>query len=124
VDSSCKTTSKVKCVGGANCPRVGTAPTLGHPPVKRFVDAYNPLSKTATEVKYGRKALTNFIERQVEKDVDLLANNPSVKKVVWKFFTSAATGEGGPTAPLLKLLLNSNIEVWVDGALQVAEVVP
>jgi RHS repeat-associated protein len=92
--------------------------------VKRFVDAYNPLSKTATEVKYGRKALTNFIERQVKKDVDLLANNPSVKKVVWKFFTSAATGEGGPTAPLLKLLLDSNIEVWVDGALQVAEVVP
>ena len=68
----------------------------------------------AQEVKYGRQDLDSDIQSQIDKDVWLMHNEGTgVNSVQWHFFTNAFGG--GPGQPLLQELLQSGIEVFVNG---------
>jgi hypothetical protein len=69
----------------------------------------------AIESKVGRTSLTADVERQIQKDLELLAN-PSTRVVSleWRFATSPRTGQIGPTGPLERRLKNAGILITYD----------
>jgi hypothetical protein len=69
----------------------------------RFVDVFTETTKTAREVKRGRVSATDFIKRQVKKDVDLLTDpRHNTNLIEWHFFQS---DHGiGPTDELLEFI--------------------
>jgi RHS repeat-associated protein len=66
----------------------------------------------AYESKVGRTSATEFIKKEVQKDVYLRVQQ-MVKNVTWVFFQSKQTGKGGPTKPLRQLLQKENIQIDV-----------
>jgi hypothetical protein len=76
----------------------------------RYVDQL--VNGVAHESKVGAASLTKFARTQIAKDAELLSTG-QVKKVVWHFFKSAATGKGGPSGPLRDELIKNGIEVIV-----------
>ncbi|MGG0091288.1 hypothetical protein [Bacillus altitudinis] len=75
---------------------------------RRIVDAYNPKTDTAHESKVGYANLSNFIRKQIDKDVQLRKTN-RVKNLKWHFFKSESTGRIGASKPLLKYLKDKKI---------------
>jgi hypothetical protein len=63
----------------------------------------------AIESKLGRTSLTRSVQRQLAKDQWLLANERRVTSVEWQFSRSSATGQIGPTQPLIDALNNAGI---------------
>jgi RHS repeat-associated protein len=90
-------------------PRVYKPTRLGY----RIIDNLTE-DNIAQEVKYGRQDLDSDIQSQIDKDVLLMHNEGTgVNSVQWHFFTNAFGG--GPGQPLLQELLQSGIEVFVNG---------
>ena len=77
----------------------------------RIVDGFNKSKGIIYEVKYGCASLSQFVQSEIARDVWLRANNAAVKTIEWHFYRSQATGLGGPSAPLLKALLDAGIKV-------------
>jgi hypothetical protein len=76
----------------------------------RVVDAYYKTDNLIAECKYGKVNLTSFVRNQVMKDYFLLQKG-RVTSVQWHFFVSQATGQGGPSKPLLELLKKLGITI-------------
>src|SRR5438445_10862954 len=76
----------------------------------RFVDRL--VSGIAHESKVGAASLTEFVSRQVAKDVELMAEG-RIDGAVWHFFRSPITGEIGPSAPLYELLEQNGIGIVI-----------
>jgi RHS repeat-associated protein len=64
----------------------------------------------ANESKVGYQSLTQDIQLQIAKDAELMQTG-AVKGATWHFFTSPATGLGGPSQPLLNALQQAGIKV-------------
>jgi filamentous hemagglutinin len=77
----------------------------------RWVDNLTP-EDVAQEAKFGQQGLNEFVEQEIQKDLDLWGNQ-QVSGVQWWFFTSSEAG--GPSGPLLQYLYNQGIEVFLDG---------
>lgn len=78
---------------------------------KRVADAYVKGGKGGSaihESKVGYTNLSNFVRKQVDKDVRL-RKEKRVKKVKWHFFKSATTGRIGASKPLLQYLKDHKI---------------
>ena len=67
------------------------------------------------ESKVGRTSLTPEIRTQVLKDIEAL-NDPlsPVQSLGWEFSASPVTGKVGPTGPLERLLMENDIEVFIN----------
>jgi RHS repeat-associated protein/uncharacterized repeat protein (TIGR01451 family) len=76
----------------------------------RFVDRL--VGGIAHESKVGAASLTEFVSRQVAKDVELMAEG-RIDGAVWHFFRSPITGEIGPSAPLYELLEQNGIGIVI-----------
>ena len=76
----------------------------------RFVDRL--VDGIAHESKVGYASLTEFVSRQVAKDVELI-HSGQVDGAVWHFFRSPVTGEIGPSAPLYQLLDQNGIGIVI-----------
>ena len=76
----------------------------------RFVDRL--VDGIAHESKVGATSLTEFVSRQVAKDVELI-HSGQVDGAVWHFFRSPVTGEIGPSAPLYQLLDQNGIGIVI-----------
>jgi filamentous hemagglutinin len=74
----------------------------------RYVDQL--VRGVAHESKVGYTTLTQDIQQQIAKDVELMATR-EVKQVVWHFFTSPVTGQGGPSGPLEQALIDAGIQI-------------
>ncbi|BEV71198.1 hypothetical protein THUN1379_06800 [Paludibacterium sp. THUN1379] len=77
----------------------------------RVVDQLAP-GGIANEAKVGYTTLYSFTSRQVAKDVELIQTG-AVNGVTWNFFTSPITGQGGPSASVLKALNSAGIKVII-----------
>jgi len=76
----------------------------------RFVDRL--ANGIAHEAKVGSVSLTEFVSRQVAKDVELI-HNGDIDGAVWHFFRSPVTGEIGPSGPLYQLLDQNGIGIVI-----------
>lgn len=74
----------------------------------RFIDQL--VGTTANESKVGYTTLTKTTSRQIAKDAELLQNDPAVTDVVWHFFQSPVTGQGGASGPLIEALQGAGIK--------------
>ena len=90
-----------KTYGGES--QVGFNTSLG----RRVVDQLT--EGVAHESKVGYQSLTKVINRQIAKDVELLAKG-EVKQVIWHFFISPITGKGGASQQLLQKLIDAGIK--------------
>ncbi len=63
----------------------------------------------AHESKVGYTSLTQFVKKQILKDVEILGRG-DVDDVVWHFFKSGVTGKGGPSQPLADFLTENGIK--------------
>ena len=77
----------------------------------RVVDQLAP-GNIANEAKVGYTTLDSVTAIQISKDVELL-NTRAVSGVTWNFYTSPITGQGGPSAALLKTLKDAGIQVII-----------
>ena len=68
---------------------------------RRFIDRLS--NKTAHEAKEGYTSATQFIKKQLKKDIDLLSSK-EIDKSIWHFFESPVTGKKGPSQPLIDLI--------------------
>lgn len=59
---------------------------------------------TANESKVGYTTLNKTIQAQLQKDVWLLSNDPSIRYMIWHFYRSPKTGLIGPSKPLMQEL--------------------
>jgi hypothetical protein len=75
----------------------------------RFVDSYNAATGVAAEAKTGFAKLSPFVQRQIDKDVTLLAQG-RVTKLEWHFYPSSASGTVGPSRELLDELTAKGID--------------
>lgn len=66
----------------------------------------------ANEAKVGYTTLDTSTALQVSKDAELLQTK-AVNGVAWNFYTSPVTGQGGPSAALLKALTDAGIKVII-----------
>ncbi|MBC7251338.1 MAG: hypothetical protein H5T62_13755 [Anaerolineae bacterium] len=76
----------------------------------RYVDQL--VAGVAHESKVGYTTLTQSVQRQIAKDVELMAAR-EIKGSVWHFFTSPVTGRGGPSAPLIQALEEAGIQIVI-----------
>lgn len=76
----------------------------------RYVDQV--ANGVANESKVGYQSLTQAIQQQIGKDVELMQSG-AVDSVNWHFFTSPVTGLGGPSEPLWNALINNGINVII-----------
>jgi RHS repeat-associated protein len=67
----------------------------------------------AIESKGGRTALTSRIRVQIAKDVEL-GSSGRVTQLTWRFRRSPTTGLVGPTASLMKALIEAGIKVVIE----------
>ena len=86
----------------------GISKTYTTPYGKRIIDSYS--KNIAREAKYGYQGLSQFIQDEINKDAWLLKTG-RVKAVEWHFYLSQVTSKGGPSAPLLKELLEKGFKV-------------
>ena len=77
---------------------------------KRVVDVF--ANGIAHESKVGYVSKTQFIQKQIEKDVELVQTG-KIKAAHWHFYRSPTTGKIGASRPLLKLLDDCNIKVTI-----------
>jgi hypothetical protein len=77
----------------------------------RVVDQLAP-GGIANEAKVGYTTLDASTALQVSKDAELLQTK-AVNGVAWNFYTSPVTGQGGPSAALLKALTDAGIKVII-----------
>ena len=77
---------------------------------KRVVDVF--ANGIAHESKVGYASKTKFIQKQIEKDVELVRTG-KIKAAHWHFYRSPTTGKIGASKPLLKLLGDCNIKVTI-----------
>ncbi|TDU16415.1 hypothetical protein [Bacillus sp. BK450] len=75
---------------------------------KRIVDAYVPSTRVAHESKVGYTSLSNFVRKQIDKDV-ALRKAGQVDGVKWHFFKSAKTGKIGATKNLREYLKKKKV---------------
>jgi hypothetical protein len=75
----------------------------------RYVDSYNAATGVAAEAKTGFARLTPFVQRQIDKDVTLLAQG-RVTTLEWHFYPSSASGTVGPSQGLLDELRAKGID--------------
>lgn len=87
-------------MGGAS--QVGKETSLGW----RYIDQL--VNEVAHESKVGAASLTQAIQKQILKDMELLATG-KIQGAVWHFFTSPVTGLGGPSGPLAAALTAAGI---------------
>jgi hypothetical protein len=79
----------------------------------RFVDGFGVTDdgiRIAVESKVGRTSLSEFVQKQIAKDAELLATG-EVDQVIWRFAKSPKTGKVGPTAPLREALQKEGIKI-------------
>jgi RHS repeat-associated protein len=76
----------------------------------RFIDQL--VNGVAYESKVGYTTLTERISLQIDKDVELM-HTGQIQDASWHFFQSPVTGQGGPSEPLLRALLNAKIGVEI-----------
>lgn len=76
----------------------------------RYIDQL--VEGAANESKVGYQSLTSVNQAQIAKDAELLQAG-RVDSVTWHFFTSPVTGQGGPSAPLLKALQDAGFGVVI-----------
>lgn len=76
---------------------------------RRFVDVFS--DGIAHESKVGYATLTDFIKKQILKDVYARDVLGEVKEVAWHFFTSGVTGKKGPSAQLRAFLIENGIKI-------------
>jgi filamentous hemagglutinin len=77
----------------------------------RVIDQLAP-DGIANEAKVGYTTLDASTALQVSKDDELLQTK-AVNGVAWNFYTSPVTGQGGPSAALLKALTDAGIKVII-----------
>ena len=75
----------------------------------RYVDSFDEATGLAAEAKTGLARLTPFVQRQIDKDVTLLAQG-RVNRLEWHFFPSSASETVGPTRELLDELTANGID--------------
>jgi hypothetical protein len=75
----------------------------------RYVDSFNAATGVAAEAKTGFARLTPFVQRQIDKDVLLLAQG-RVSRLEWHFFPSSASDTLGPSRELLDELTAKGID--------------
>lgn len=75
----------------------------------RYIDQV--INGMAYESKVGSVKLTDFVSRQVAKDVELMVTG-QVDSVSWVFFKSPVTGKIGPSEGLYQLLIQNGISVF------------
>lgn len=78
---------------------------------KRFIDVF--ADGVAHESKVGYASLTDFVKKQVQKDVYARDVLGEVDDIVWHFFESGVTGKQGPSGPLYDYLIENGIEVII-----------
>ena len=74
-----------------------------------FVDSLDPATGIAHEAKTGFTRLSGFVQRQIDKDVVLLAQG-RVNGLQWHFYPSSLSGSLGPSRGLLDELRRKGIE--------------
>ena len=82
--------------------------TFSTPFNDRIVDAFNNVSKTIAEAKYGYQGLSAFIATEVQRDAWLLQNRV-VNRVEWHFYFSQISNSIGPSNPLHNALEDAGI---------------
>ena len=75
----------------------------------RYVDSFNEATGVAAEAKTGFARLTPFVQRQIDKDVVLLAQG-RVSRLEWHFYPSSASETLGPSRELLDELTAKGID--------------
>ena len=75
----------------------------------RYIDSYNEATGVAAEAKTGFARLTPFVQRQIDKDVTLLAQG-RVNRLEWHFYPSSASETIGPSRELLDELTSKGID--------------
>ena len=86
----------------------GIKRSLETPMGRRIVDSFS--KRVIREAKYGYQGLSQFIQREIDKDVWLL-NNTDIKRVEWHFYWSQVSNTGGLSAPLRNELLRHGIKI-------------
>lgn len=74
----------------------------------RYVDAWDQITQIAREAKTGYARLTPFVQRQIDKDLRLLADGRA-QGIEWHFYPSSITSRLGPSRPLLDELQRRGI---------------
>lgn len=69
---------------------------------QRIIDRLDA-NNIAHESKVGYTSATDFVKKQIDKDVELITEK-SVKGAHWHFYESPATGKTGPSQPLIDYL--------------------
>jgi hypothetical protein len=85
--------------------RMREFPLLGE---NRRVDCYTD-DGVAREAKFGPQGLSDFIEAEIAKDVEL-RDSGAIEDIEWHFYLNAK-GEGGPYGPLRDALTSNNIRI-------------
>jgi hypothetical protein len=75
----------------------------------RYIDSYNATTGVAAEAKTGYARLSDFVQRQIDKDRQLLIQG-RVTKLEWHFYPSSASGTVGPSRELLDELRTRGID--------------
>jgi hypothetical protein len=75
----------------------------------RYIDSFNEATGLAAEAKTGLAKLSPFVQRQIDKDVTLLAQG-RVNRLEWHFFPSSASETVGPSRELLDELTSKGID--------------
>jgi Putative Ig domain len=83
---------------------------VGNKVFRRIVDVWDPVTKTAYEVKVGYTAASARIRLEVFKDAVMLKLGLA-KATRWVFVQSPTTGEIGPSKPLAELLRKYGIQI-------------
>ncbi|HYI20263.1 MAG TPA: VWA domain-containing protein, partial [Solirubrobacteraceae bacterium] len=89
----------------APIPRPNPRTTAGF----RYADSYNATTGVMAEAKTGFARLTPFVQRQIDKDLTLLAQS-RVTKIEWHFYTSRWSETIGPSRELLDELTAKGID--------------
>lgn len=76
---------------------------------RRFVDQF--ADGVINESKVGYTTLTSTVQKQIQKDAWLVANNQQVESAAWHFFQSPVTGLVGPSGPLREALTSAGIKI-------------
>jgi RHS repeat-associated protein len=77
----------------------------------RYIDQF--VNGIAYESKVGYTVLTKDIQMQISKDLEIMATNPEVKRVIWTFFESPVTRKAGASKPLQEALKKAGIETQI-----------
>jgi len=75
----------------------------------RYIDSFDEATGLAAEAKTGFARLTPFVQRQIDKDVTLLAQ-ARVNRLEWHFYPSSASETIGPSRELLDELTSKGID--------------